>query len=175
MKSKQDTALDCRAASNYLSRYQDNELDLETRRRVSAHLHRCAACGRELALLEQVTARVKHLPGLDAPLNFTAAVMGKIKEKEESRAFKWPGLPAPLASMAYSLVFIVFLLLGLWFAAGPAGQTLSPGILDDLPDQPDAYIARTLEESRDLSLLSVQDSTLELLIQASENGGNHEE
>ena len=154
----------CDAVTALLSRYQDNELDREMQGKVSTHLLECGACRKELELLEQVTHQVKQLPEVETAVNFTAVVMGKIIEKEEEK-IQWFKLP----SLAYSFVFILFLLLGVWFNSslgninGGSPQT-----------QPETYMAQLLTESQNLRLINVQDSSMELLDTGNGNGATHE-
>jgi anti-sigma factor RsiW len=152
----------CEDVKTFLNRYQDDELDRETREKVRAHLSECAPCKQELEFLEHVTARVKQLPEVETTANFTAVVMGKIWEKEEQRT-RWFKLP----SLAYSFIFILFLLLGLWFnrSMGSRVPDLKTG-----KDQP-VYITQLLTESQDLQLINVQDNAIELL--GVDNGNNN--
>lgn len=158
-----ETSPGCDAVTALLSRYQDNELDRELQERISTHLLACEACRKELESLEQVTHQVKQMPEVDTSVNFTAVVMGKIKEKEER--IGWFKLP----SLAYSFVFILFLLLGVWFNSS-LGNTNggSP------QNQPGMYMAQLLTESQNLRLINVQDSAMELLDTGNGNGATHE-
>ncbi len=167
----------CDKATAYLSRYQDNELDPAARAQLDTHLQACAACREELLQLEAVTTRVKQLPVVEAGPYFTARVMGKVMEKEKkSRWLAWFPLPSSSPSFlkaVYTVVFIVFLLLGVWVnmktgspasnfpASGDAGQDR----------QQELQMVRVLVESQDLSLINVQDKTLAMLYNG--NGGTH--
>lgn len=159
-----ETALVCDAVTALLSRYQDNELDREMQEKISTHLLECDACRKELESLEQVTHQVKQLPEVETALNFTAVVMGKIIEKEEEK-IGWFKLP----SLAYSLVFILFLLLGVWFNSS-LGNINGGSPLN----QPETYMAQLLTESQNLRLINVQDSSMELLDTGNGNGATHE-
>lgn len=159
-----ETSPECDAVTALLSRYQDNELDREMQVKISSHLLECEACRKELESLEQVTHRVKQLPEVETAVNFAAVVMGKIIEKEEEK-IGWFKLP----SLAYSFVFILFLLLGIWFNSSLGNiNGGSP------QNQPETYMAQLLTESQDLRLINVQDSAMELLDTGNGNGATHE-
>lgn len=159
-----ETSPGCDAVTALLSRYQDNELDREMQGKISTHLLECDACRKELESLEQVTHRVKQLPEVDTAVNFTAVVMGKIIEKEEEK-IGWFKLP----SLAYSFVFILFLLLGVWFNSSLGNiNGGSP------QNQPETYMAQLLTESQNLRLINVQASSMELLDTGNGNGATHE-
>jgi len=152
----------CEEVKTFLSRYQDNELDRETGENVRTHLSECAACKQELESLEHVTARVKQLPEVETAANFTAVVMGQIMKKEEQRT-RWFKLP----SLAYSFIFILFLLLGLWFNRSMGSRVPDLKVGQDQP----VYITQLLTESQDLQLINVQDNAIELL--GMDNGNNN--
>jgi predicted anti-sigma-YlaC factor YlaD len=164
MKKMKETALGCDTVSALLSRYQDNELDRDMQVKISTHLLECDACRKELESLEQVTHQVKQLPEVDTAVNFSAVLMGKIIEKEKEK-IRWFKLP----SLAYSFVFILFLLLGAWFTSslgdinGASGQ-----------NQTETYIAQLLTESQNLHLINVQENAMELLDTGNGNGATHE-
>jgi len=167
----------CDEVSAYLSRYQDNELDPAARAQIDTHLQACAACREKLLQLEAVTTRVKQLPVVEAGPYFTTQVMGKIMEKEKkSRWLAWLPLPSSSPSLlkaVYTVVFIIFLLLGVWVnmkTGSPASNF--PGSGDTGQDrQQELQMVRVLVESQDLSLINVQDKTLAMLYNG--NGGTH--
>jgi hypothetical protein len=92
-------------------------------------------------------------------MNFTARVMANVLEKEKPRRYLLP-------SLVYSLVFIVFCLLGL---------ALNPNLKTPVQDEANADIIAVadaveavdasdlLAESRQLALIKVQDSTFEMI------------
>lgn len=141
----------CKETKLHLSRYQDGELDKPLRERVNAHLAECPNCRQELQLLEQVTTDIKHLPEVDAPLNFTAQVMAKVKEKEKPR---WLVLPR----LAYSFVFIIFCLLGILL-----NPNLNPPKQEPVKQVTISDYSTLLAESQQLNLIEIQDKTLDML------------
>jgi predicted anti-sigma-YlaC factor YlaD len=162
MKKMKETAPGCDTVTALLSRYQDNELDRDMQVEINSHLLECDACRKELESLEQVTHQVEQLPEVDTAVNFTAVVMGKIIEKQEEKTqrFKLPSF-----SFAYSFVFVLFLLLGLWFSS-----TVDNIDGVSLQNQPGIYIAQLLTESQNLRLINVQENAMALLDTANGNG-----
>lgn len=141
----------CKETMFYLSRYQDGELDKPLWERVNAHLEECPNCRQELQLLEQVTTDIKHLPEVEAPLNFTAQVMAKVTEKEKPR---WLALPR----LIYSFVFIIFCLLGFLLNPNLKSPEQKPVKQVTISDY-----STLLAESQRLNLIEIQDKTLEML------------
>ena len=167
----------CNEANTYLSRYQDNELDPAARAQIDTHLQACAACREELLQLEAVTTRVKQLPVVEAGPYFTTQVMGKIMEKEKkSRWLAWFPLPSSSPSFlkaVYTVVFIIFLLLGVWVnmkTGSPASNFPASGDTEQ-DRQQELQMVRVLVESQDLSLINVQDKTFAMLYNG--NGGTY--
>lgn len=142
--------LTCTEIKPYLSRYQDDEADHRLRGRIRRHLEECADCRQELLLLEQVTAGVGNLPGVEAQFNFTAQVMSRVLEKERTKT-RWFILPP----VVYSVVFILVCLLGLLLNPTLKTKTPEPVKIVDY--------STLLIESQQLSLLEVQDKTFDLL------------
>ncbi|MCP5046768.1 MAG: hypothetical protein GY940_06325 [bacterium] len=142
-----------------LNRYHDNELDAVTRERVSAHLNRCGVCREELILLEEVTAGVKQLSTVETGPGFTAMLMEKVNRQQEKN--RW-SLRLGFPSVVYSLVFIVFLGLGIAVNNFLVLPTAVPP--EGLQTQPveEVYMAQLFDESRQLSLIDVQDTTMNL-------------
>lgn len=147
----------CSEITPYLNRYRDGEADERLCQKIQAHLAQCPDCTLELQLLDQVTAEVKNLPEIEPRLNFTAQVMSQIKEKERPRWFALPSLP----SLAYSLVFIVFCILGLLLNSQlkiPKTEPIAMTITTDYADYP-----TLLAESQQLNLIEIQDKTIEMV------------
>jgi predicted anti-sigma-YlaC factor YlaD len=149
-----------------LSRCQDRELDPMREAALEAHLQSCAPCREERLLLNRLTARVKQLPGVDPGSSFTARVMGKIMENE-----KVPPLSDLLARWLYSIVFIVFLVLGIFVSSGFSLFHLRDRVGQNQSQQ--ESMVKLLVESQDLSLLNVQDATVALLVTG--NGAGNEQ
>lgn len=168
----------CDDAAAYLSRYQDNELDPVTRAQLDAHLQICETCQKELLQLKAVTTRVKQLPEVETGPYFTARVMGKVMEKAKEKKSRWlqwfpvPSSPS-LLKVIYTVVFIIFLLLGVWVNMGTdsPGSNFPAGAAPGQEQQQELQMVRLLVESQDLSLINVQDTTLAMLYNG--NGGPH--
>lgn len=164
----------CKDITGFLSSFQDNELDPVSRGKIKAHLTECGACRRQLELLDRVTAGVKQLPEVETAPNFTALVMNKVGQGQEvtSRRFGWLTLPA----MVYSFIFILFFGLGFLansrLADGPLNLNRDTAAVQDRHQE--VYMAQLLTESRNLSLIDVQDKTMALLAAHTANGEHHE-
>jgi anti-sigma factor RsiW len=167
----------CDDANAFLSRYQDNEPDPAARARIDTHLQACETCQKELLVLNAVTARVKRLPEVEAGPYFTARVMGKVMEKEKekkSRRLAWfplPSLSPSLSKVIYTIVCIIFLLLGVLVNMNTGSPVFDfPASGDSGQDQQqELQMVQVLVESQDLSLINVQDKTLAVLYNG--NGG----
>lgn len=154
-------SINCAGTIKALSAYQDGELDPRTAGLVRTHLEQCDSCRREWRTLETIYTGLKARPATVAPEGFTARVMARVKEKPQPRPFALPRL-------VYSLVFALFLVLGLWFTwmSGTPGSSLEAGTED-------ITLAGLLVDSQDLGLINIQENTLALLVK-SPNGVNHE-
>lgn len=149
----------CNEITSYLSGYQDGELENHLRETVELHLRECPACRQQLLELQLLTDNIKSLPEVETSMNFTACVMSAVLEKEKPRR-------AFLPSLVYSLVFILFCLLGL---------LLNPSLKSPARDDADAEMAAVTEavnaidassllaESQQLALIKVQNSTFEMI------------
>jgi len=119
------------------------------------HLENCAGCRSELAayegLLDTLRRRTTPVP---AP-GFSARIMANVPVRPE-RKFRL--LPA----LAYTLALLMIGVGGFLLEISVNGQPAT--VL-----QPATTFSAVLAESRDLGLLAVQDSTLELF-----NGAHHE-
>jgi anti-sigma factor RsiW len=149
----------CNEITPYLSRYQDGELENHLRETVEVHLEECSKCRRELVEMNAITGNIKRLPEVETGMNFTARVMATVQEKEKPRRYFLP-------SLVYSLVFIIFCLLGL---------ALNPTLKSPLQEEADVDIVAVTEavdavsasdllaESQQLALINVQNSTFEMI------------
>lgn len=140
--------MNCTETRRLLSAFLDNEVPARLGEEIRAHLGTCPSCRWEWQLLSQLDTRLKKLPDIEAGLAFTARVMGRIKEKEQPRF-----LPFLTPAFAYSIVFLVFLVIG-FFLAG----TLYRNGRTDSQEKP--IFTRVLLESQDLNLINVQYRTL---------------
>jgi hypothetical protein len=160
----------CGRVEAFLSRYQDNELDRETREIIDGHLLQCSSCSEELNRLRQVTSELKRLRETEVSPNFTARVMGKLKGKESPG---WFGLAFP--SFVYPVIFLIFLGLGLLVNIINLDNPYSPVKVAVEQTQPEIYttMTRVLEESQDIRLISVQEQTMALLVNGNGNGNGN--
>lgn len=143
--------LTCKEIRPFLSRYRDSarEADIRLRETTRSHLAECRDCSRELLLLEEVSESIRHLPEIEPAPNFTAQVMARVLEKEKQP--RWRLLP----SLVYSFVFVVICLLGLLLNPSLKTEIQEPVKISDY--------STVLVESQQLSLLEVQDKSLELV------------
>ena len=159
----------CKDVNALLSKYQDNELAPAAREKIDAHLIKWDTCQQELALLEQVTARVKQLPEAETAPNFTPLVMAKVNQKQEEKS-RWFGWLRP-PSLVYSFIFIIFL--GLGFLANDRLTDSLQHLNGDARQHQygqEVYMTQLLTESQNLGLINIQDKTMELLINNTGNG-----
>ena len=148
-----------------LSCSQDKELDPLQEAILETHLQSCESCAKEWLLLNRLNDRLKQLPAVDPGPYFTSQVMGKVLETE-----RVPTLSTAVLRWLYSLVFVVFLVLGV---LANSGFSLFHFHVRTGPDQaPAEKVVNLLVESQDLSLLNVQDTTVALLVKG--KGENNE-
>jgi anti-sigma factor RsiW len=169
----------CDDANIFLSRYQDNELDPVARAKIDTHLQACETCQKELLQLKKITTRVKQMPEVEAGPYFTAQVLGKMMEKEREKKSRWlawfplPSSSPSLSKVIYTIVFIIFLLLGVLVNMNTTPPVSNLPLSSDTrqDQQQEMQIVRVLVESQDLSLINVQDKTIAMLYNG--NGGTH--
>jgi len=68
----------CAEAVHQLQLYIDNQLTVKQTRTLEAHVAGCAACQRELALLEEVAQSVHHLKYVAEPEDLAAHIMQRV-------------------------------------------------------------------------------------------------
>lgn len=155
--------MDCRRVRRFLSRYQDGELEPGQNAAVEQHLSTCTNCSQEFEILLQVTTGVKTLPAIETDPHFSARVMQDILDKKPTRHLSILGIEYwKRPSLLYSLVFILFLILGFMINGFFPGTVEKKSSRDSLNSQ-DVQIAQLLNESQDLTLLNVQEQTLALV------------
>jgi len=167
--------MECKEVKALLNRYQDNELSPPVREKVCTHLQYCTSCQKDFLKLVEVTVRLKHSPEVETGPFFTGQVMGKIldKEKQLQKSHWWARIALPasirLSRLVYSLVIIIFLLLGVLSSNG-SFKNLNNESPVNHPQE--TSLVKLLTESQGLSLVNVQDKSLALLV----NGkGSHYE
>lgn len=84
-----------------LSAYFDDELDVEGRAAVAAHLEACDPCRAELAEIESAAVAVRSLPMLDPGLALTPAT------PRWRRSWRWPALGAAAVGAAALAAVVV--------------------------------------------------------------------
>lgn len=106
----------CDDAMFYLEDYVDGELTEEGMMEIHAHVSECAACAKELQLLEKVNAALLYDKEYHLPDTFVVACMEKIN--------KLPHLPNNISVPRYNKTAAAFAA-----AAGIATLTLTAGLL----------------------------------------------
>jgi hypothetical protein len=154
----------CEEVRNILSRFQDRELDKKREAQVQEHLFKCEQCNQEMELLDLVVDRVTKISEVDVPPNFSALVMNKVHQKEKHRYFS-------LSPVFYSFIFIIFAIVLFMFSVNfmKNGQekTAQFPIFSKASDL--SEYSNILAESQYLSLMEVQDKTIDMLVNGREN------
>lgn len=147
--------MECKDVKDLLSLFQDGEMDNVRSEQIKSHLKSCSACQQEWRLLQQLEQEMKNLPQVEPSLSFTATIMGRVKDRQKK---SWLHLP----SMVYSLVFLLFFVLGFYLTkeSAPTAE----------PENETMYITQLMEESQSLALLSVQGETFNILAGDQKNG-----
>jgi len=145
----------CKKARWRLSAYQDGELAPAPAREVEMHLQHCAACRSELEALDGLLGNLRHLAMPVAAPGFSVRVMAGLQARPRARFRLLPQL-------AYTLALLVIFVSGFLLEMSANGPPAAPV-------QPATTFSAVLAESLDLGLLTVHDSTMELL-----NGDDHE-
>lgn len=99
----------CSRIENLLSAYLDGELDPDEVRVVDAHLVRCAACRRELGLLNETKQALAGLARRTSPRDWECLLKTDVVEAAR-RAASYPVSPRTVVALALSLV-------GIWAAS----------------------------------------------------------
>lgn len=116
---------DCDWAQPLLSSYLDNQISVEDRRRLEAHLRGCASCSEELASLKLTVGLLRRVPAVPVPRSFTLSVPEAARRPVLSPAFFY--LRNATAVMA--AVFVVLI------AGGFALEALQPVYMTGAPAQ----------------------------------------
>jgi anti-sigma factor RsiW len=141
--------MNCQRVLLRLSAYQDRELSVLEARQIENHLENCATCRIKWQAMHELIGHLSQLtPTVIAP-DFSARVMAGLQTRPEK---KYRLLP----SFAYTLALVVIFIGGFLLEMSANGQpAAAPQLI--------TTFNAVLEESRELGLLAVQDSTLELL------------
>jgi anti-sigma factor RsiW len=140
--------MNCKKTISRLSAYQDGEMPIPESRELERHLENCAGCRAELAAYEDLLDTLCRLtPPVPAP-GFSTRTMAGLPVRP-GRKYRL------LPSLAYTLAMLMIVIGGFLLEISANGQPPSA-----LP--PATTFSAVLAESRDLGLLAVQESTLEL-------------
>lgn len=145
----------CKKSISRLSAYQDGELSAAQARDLERHLESCAGCRSELAALNELVGRLGRLTAPVPTPGFSARIMAGLRPRPEK---KYRLLP----SLAYTLALLAIFISGFLLEISVNGQPAA------IPQYAPTFSA-VLADSRDMGLLAIQDSTLELF-----NGAAHE-
>ncbi|HIE51095.1 MAG TPA: hypothetical protein EYP85_04995, partial [Armatimonadetes bacterium] len=131
--------------------YRAHRLPPEETAAVEEHLRECAACRRELAVREQLSALLRAWPDIAPRPDFEAAVWDQIQaHRKEAPASQWRWVPVGAAA----LVALMVVWVGWWTVRGTiprergAGQNFAPVLAEVVPvssvsaaeaPEPDAY------------------------------------
>jgi anti-sigma factor RsiW len=140
--------MNCMKARSRLSVYQDGELELQPSRALESHLESCAFCRAELNALKQTVVTLRRLTPATADAGFSARIMAGLRTRPEKKLRLLP-------SLAYTLALLAICIGGFLLEISANGQPAAA-------TQTATTFSSVLSESRNLGLLAVQDSTLEL-------------
>ncbi|HSQ34839.1 MAG TPA: anti-sigma factor [Candidatus Binatia bacterium] len=146
----------CKNVRARLSAFQDGELAPPQLLEVARHLEECAACRGETEALNRLLAGLGRWRAPEADFAFAARVMAALRAQPEKKFRLLPSLAYTVAALA---VFISGFLLEMSANGRPAAAP-----------QTASTFSSVLLESRQLGLLAVQESTLDLF-----GGDFHEE
>ena len=147
--------MNCKKVILRLSAYQDGELSLPQSQELERHLENCAACQSEWEACKYLVGNLCRLTPLAPAPDFSSRIMAGLRTRPEK---KFRLLP----SLAYTLACLMIFISGFLLEISANGQPATAA-------QPPTTFSAVLEESRELGLLAVHDSTLELF-----SGDDHE-
>jgi anti-sigma factor RsiW len=142
--------MNCKKVIMRLSAYQDGELSVPQSRDLERHLGSCAACQSELEALKELVGKLRRLAPAAVDHGFSSRIIANLRMRPEK---KYRLLP----SLAYTLACLMIFIGGFLLEISANGQQATA------PQPSATTFSAVLAESRDLGLLSVQDSTMELL------------
>lgn len=99
--------MDCKDIQKELSDFIDG--CFEKKKEFQAHLEKCKDCAGEYEKMKNVVSLLKNLPEMKAPDNFTEIIIGKIKEKQEKKNYRfvlWLGRIAFAEVIALALIVL---------------------------------------------------------------------
>lgn len=131
----------CDAVRELLEAFVDGDLGPREERMVAAHLHDCAACGRERRVATELRSALRSLPEHDAPAKVLWAVRMAAREGESraplrARLARW--MTRPAAAVATAAVAVALMVTAVAWWQRPAAR----------PSFDDPEIARAAQETR---------------------------
>jgi len=141
--------MNCKKTLLRLSAYQDGELTFLQSREMERHLENCTACRSEWQACQDLVGNLIRLTQPAVAPDFSSRIMAGLQKRSEK---KYRLLP----SLAYTLALLMIFISGFLLEMTTNGQPATA-------PQPTATFSAILAESRDLGLLAVHASTLELL------------
>jgi anti-sigma factor RsiW len=141
--------MNCKKARARLSAYQDGELAPRQAQGIARHLERCAACQSELAAMNRLLAGLRRLTFPVPPPGLASRIMSGLRTRPQ-------GTHRLLPSLAYALALLAIFIGGFLLEMSVDGQR-------DVAAQSASTFSAVLAESRNLGLLAVHDSTLEMI------------
>ena len=136
--------MNCQKICLLLSPYQDNECDEKIRSEVSNHLQKCTHCQNEFEKLELIKKEISRLSTIEPKPHITANIMSKLREKKKAPLF-------PLPSVIYSIIFIIFFIMGVLVNK------------DFETKREEITISQLLLQGQDLNSILIDDKTFDLL------------
>lgn len=98
--------MDC-IAGETLQAYEENDLPVEERRRISAHLGACSRCRGELVLLRRMDEALSEEPLLEPAAGFAREVIARLALQPRAASSKW-------FLAAWAAVFVLAIGIALW-------------------------------------------------------------
>ena len=147
--------MNCKRVRLLLSAFQDRELSAQQAGQIENHLENCAVCQSEWEALKDLVGNLCRLTSLAPAPDFSSRIMVGLRTRPEK---KFRLLP----SLAYTLACLMIFISGFLLEISANGQPATAA-------QPPTTFSAVLAESRELGLLAVHDSTLELF-----SGDDHE-
>jgi hypothetical protein len=166
--------MNCENVCLRLSAYQDKELSLLQSQDLERHLESCAACQVELKALNELLSRLGRLATPAPAPDFSSRIMAGLLTRPEK---KYRLLPSLVPYSKFSTIFkkkicylrdlyceamLAYTLACLMIFISGFLLEISLNVQPAIVPQPTTTFSAVLAESRDLGLLAVQDSTMEL-------------
>lgn len=102
--------MDHSEASELFSAYRDKELAPEKAKALEEHLGSCVTCRRDFEKFERAVEGVRNLPPVDAPPQFAAGVVRRLRQRSGGRLFQPRRLSDRVPFELLSLVMLALVL-----------------------------------------------------------------